>query len=302
LVQLEVRISKGLRAASCYNGVTQMVLSMARPQKHPRTSFYLARKVVPRDLREAVGKRELVRSLGTKDPDEAKRLFRAVMARFDAILAAARAETGAKITALSPRDVAEIAGEVDRAAVRQAEDAPGTVAGREHAQDALLARLEGEHGVGVRDPREFNPKPEDIAEARAMLAERGIATDAATLRGLAVSVFGARVVFWSKADELVRAGVPIPGAHPSAMVVQRRGSAPLRGPLQKPRFNQDGNRGRELRGRRRRDAWPDATRPHAEQRCERFEHTHMVEAAGEILALQALGNLHDRACMLCGGG
>ena len=45
-----------------------MVLSMSRPQLHPTSGVYRARKVVPAELRAIVGKRELIETLGTKDP------------------------------------------------------------------------------------------------------------------------------------------------------------------------------------------------------------------------------------------
>ena len=46
---------------------------MSRPWKHPRSGVYYLRKGVPEDLRELVGKLEEKRSLGTRDPAEAKR-------------------------------------------------------------------------------------------------------------------------------------------------------------------------------------------------------------------------------------
>jgi hypothetical protein len=54
--------------------VVHMALAMARPWKHPKTGIYWLRKRVPDDLRPLIGKREEKRSLGTRDPDEAKRL------------------------------------------------------------------------------------------------------------------------------------------------------------------------------------------------------------------------------------
>jgi integrase len=48
-----------------------MVLPMSRPFKHPKTHVYYFRKVVPDDMRELVGRREVRRSLGTKNPREA---------------------------------------------------------------------------------------------------------------------------------------------------------------------------------------------------------------------------------------
>jgi len=53
---------------------------MVSPFKHPRTGVHQIRKGVPEALRLIVGKRELQRSLGTKDPGQAKRLASAVIA------------------------------------------------------------------------------------------------------------------------------------------------------------------------------------------------------------------------------
>lgn len=52
-----------------------MVLSMARPWKHPRTGTYYLRQRVPHDLRAVLGKGLVKHALGTKDPVEAKRRF-----------------------------------------------------------------------------------------------------------------------------------------------------------------------------------------------------------------------------------
>ncbi len=63
-----------------------MSLNMTRPYAHPKTGTYWVRKVVPEALRARVGKRELVRSLGTKDPREARRKAPTVLAEFDPAL------------------------------------------------------------------------------------------------------------------------------------------------------------------------------------------------------------------------
>ncbi len=75
----------------CYKGVLQVALAMTRPTKHSKTGVYWIRKAVPAALRPIVGKRELVESLGTKDPQKAKLLSRPVIEKFEAILSAARA-------------------------------------------------------------------------------------------------------------------------------------------------------------------------------------------------------------------
>jgi hypothetical protein len=60
-----------------------MVLPMARPWKHPKTGNYWVRKGVPHDLRALVGKREEKRSLGRKDPEEAKRRHAQALSEID---------------------------------------------------------------------------------------------------------------------------------------------------------------------------------------------------------------------------
>ena len=67
-----------------------MPLMMARPTKHPKTGVYQFRRVVPADLRALVGRREEKRSLGTKDPEEAKRRFADVWQKVDAKWASLR--------------------------------------------------------------------------------------------------------------------------------------------------------------------------------------------------------------------
>ncbi len=51
-----------------------MVLQMSRPWKHPATGIYWFRRRVPASLKAVVGKTEEKFSLGTRDPNEAKRL------------------------------------------------------------------------------------------------------------------------------------------------------------------------------------------------------------------------------------
>src|ERR1700724_2756253 len=51
-----------------------MALAMARPWKHPKTGIFWLRKRIPDDLRPLLGKREEKQSLGTRDPNEAKRV------------------------------------------------------------------------------------------------------------------------------------------------------------------------------------------------------------------------------------
>lgn len=51
-----------------------MILSMTRPWKHPDSGLYYFRKRVPKDVLNLIGKDEIRLTLGTRDPNEAKRL------------------------------------------------------------------------------------------------------------------------------------------------------------------------------------------------------------------------------------
>ncbi|HEY4847876.1 MAG TPA: DUF6538 domain-containing protein [Methylocella sp.] len=65
---------KGFWPPEWYTTVVHMALAMARPWKHPKTGIFWLRKPIPDDLRPLLGKREEKQSLGTRDPNEAKRV------------------------------------------------------------------------------------------------------------------------------------------------------------------------------------------------------------------------------------
>jgi hypothetical protein len=60
--------------------VVHMALAMARPWKHPKTGIFWLRKRIPDDLRPLLGKHEEKQSLGTRDPNEAKRVHARALA------------------------------------------------------------------------------------------------------------------------------------------------------------------------------------------------------------------------------
>lgn len=98
------------------------VLPMPSPFKHPKTGVYWLRLRVPADLQAAVGKKEIKRSLKTKDPAAAKARFPAV---YSDILAEWRRLRQAP-TPLSPRELSGLVGEHYRETVAlggQAHDA-----------------------------------------------------------------------------------------------------------------------------------------------------------------------------------
>ena len=61
-----------------------MALPMSRPYKHPDTGIYWLRKRVPDAIQPLIGKREIRRSLQTKDAAEAKRRHRDVLMELEA--------------------------------------------------------------------------------------------------------------------------------------------------------------------------------------------------------------------------
>ena len=67
----------------CYTRVIHMVLAMSRPFKHPRTGVYWFRRRVPTDLVERVGRKEVTRSLGTRDATEAKQRYAEVLSEYE---------------------------------------------------------------------------------------------------------------------------------------------------------------------------------------------------------------------------
>jgi integrase len=206
--------------------MVHMVLLMSRPQKHPKTGIYRARKVVPADLREAIGKRELVETLGTKDPAVASRLHPEVLIRFDNLLAAARARLEGRTDPVTPREIAEMAGEVYRRQVQQAEAEadPENIESLELGMDML------------RGEWAKKPLPHRYREAEALLSERGIVADAATVHRLARAIVDARFhaedVGLSRArgdwsPEPHGARFPLPSQRPAPAPVAASPTAPL---------------------------------------------------------------------------
>lgn len=81
---------------------------MPQPFKHPITHVYYYRRKVPKALQAALG-REYKRSLGTKDLEEAKGLFRAEDVRCEQAFALARAQVGAGSSPITPDDARQLA-------------------------------------------------------------------------------------------------------------------------------------------------------------------------------------------------
>ncbi|WP_018259674.1 DUF6538 domain-containing protein [Methylobacterium sp. WSM2598] len=99
-----------------------MVLSMSRPQLHPRTQTYWLRKRVPADLVSVVGRKEVTLSLQTKDPAEAKRRYAEELVKLEARWAALRKGP----QKLSEREAHEIATTVHDSWLARHADEPST--------------------------------------------------------------------------------------------------------------------------------------------------------------------------------
>ena len=84
--------------------MVHMALAMARPWKHPKTGIYWLRKRIPDDLCPLLGKREEKQSLGTRDPNEAKRVHAQALAE----LAERWANLRSGARALSEREAHEL--------------------------------------------------------------------------------------------------------------------------------------------------------------------------------------------------
>jgi integrase len=98
-----------------------MVLPMAQPFKHPKTGVWWFRRVVPRELRALVGKREVIRSLRTKDRKEA------LLRHLEVSLEVARHWEALRSPAasLSQKEIMALAGVYYRETVAGIEEEPG---------------------------------------------------------------------------------------------------------------------------------------------------------------------------------
>ena len=85
-----------------------MTLAMSRPWKHPNSGVYWLRKRVPDDLRQAIGKGEEKRSLGTRNADEAKRRHAQALVELEERWANLRRG----LHALTQQEIDRIAGQV----------------------------------------------------------------------------------------------------------------------------------------------------------------------------------------------
>jgi integrase len=143
---------------------------------------------VPLDLREAIGRSESILSLRTKDPKEAIAKAPAAIAKLRAEFNAARAASGPP-RRMTHREILEQAGIWYRETVRNWEEDPGPPEGWEAWEGLLFSELEKDQAGEIVG---FLPKARDLAEAKQILAEKGISADPDSLRRSALALFDAK--------------------------------------------------------------------------------------------------------------
>jgi hypothetical protein len=109
--------------------LVHMVLAMTRPRKHRKTCIYEFRKCVPNRVRPLDGKREVKRSLKTKDPALARERHVAVAAEIKVqwnLLASSGSPFGTPTPVrLTHKQIVALSSEFYRQTVTAHEDEPG---------------------------------------------------------------------------------------------------------------------------------------------------------------------------------
>lgn len=135
-----------------------MALAMATPWLHPRTRVYYLRRRVPDDLKAVLGRGEVRRSLGTRDPKEAKRLFTEALAELEAQWANLRGGT----RTLSEKEAHILAASIGREFVAHYQNYPSRQdiwhieAGADLFAPKLPVLAQGESAVNFIN-RDFDP-------------------------------------------------------------------------------------------------------------------------------------------------
>ncbi|MBX3584110.1 MAG: tyrosine-type recombinase/integrase [Rhizobiaceae bacterium] len=140
-----------------------MVLPMSRPLKHPKTGVYYLRERVPADLVALVGRREIWKSLRTKEPAMAKGLHAEEKRKLDLRWKSLRA----KPEALPHQQLVALSGKLYRRVMEMHEVEPG-----EPGIWQQTLRI-----VGELDGRADAMEQWYGESADAILAEEGLATD-----------------------------------------------------------------------------------------------------------------------------
>nr|WP_294520836.1 hypothetical protein [uncultured Rhodopila sp.] len=149
--------------------------------------------------------REFRENLRTKDATEAKRLSPDAVARLCAKLDQTRAAVVGELPASSGRDIAALAGEWYRAECATYGDNPGRAEDWEETASALIDPLQqfedpGDHATIPIEDR-IHLRPDDRAEAAALLRAHGHVGDADTVTRMGKALFAAKLDF---ANEMAR--------------------------------------------------------------------------------------------------
>jgi hypothetical protein len=184
-----------------------MPLAMSRPWKHPRSGVYYLRKGVPEDLRELVGKVEEKRSLGTRDPAEAKRRHAEALADVEVRWANLRAGP----RALTEREAHQLAVTVHDRWLQQHQENPSKqTAWNVDLADRLFAAPRRLKSYDISDPDFEGSMDEDSRQISGM--EKWcfeIADECLVAHGLRVDEPGRRVLAGAVAAALQRASLTL---------------------------------------------------------------------------------------------
>ena len=193
------------------NGDT-VSLTMTRPTKHPKTGVYRLRKQIPAPLRDVAAKLfgvrgELITSLGTKDPDEARQRAPIEIARLEVRMAAIRAASKAgTISPLTAKQVQALAGQFYAEEAAKWEDNPGPPAYWEEALWKIHDQAEYVDLIPERSgdrPVELlhRATDEDLQRAVGAIAKAGLVASQADTRRVAEAIVMAR---WGLANVMGR--------------------------------------------------------------------------------------------------
>lgn len=193
-----------------------MPLAMARPWKHPDTGVYYLRVWVPKRFRALVGRDVVKRTLGTRDPAEARRLFREHLEDLErewhALEAASAANLAPQPRRLTHKETVALAGEVYRRLVEAYADDPGRPAEWRLKVTADAPMLPSD----LRPPGTPSPPRDPMFTPGAMairkygslingvLAERGLEVDTASQIRLGEQVIVAIVQAHERIERLAR--------------------------------------------------------------------------------------------------
>lgn len=164
------------------------MLSMTLPYRHPKTGMWWVRKTVPQALRAAVGRRELKKSLGTKDVNTAKLRAGPVIAGFERLIADARSPQ--TVEPLTLREIDALAAEWYRGEVTTWGDNPDQFGDLDIYTGLMADQIED--GGDATDPTAVDVvklSAHDIADAGRTLKARDYHTDPASVSRLALAIF-----------------------------------------------------------------------------------------------------------------